>query len=115
MQGEMINESGTMTGGGGRPRAGRMCLGSAAPRRTDDKASAAELAAAEKELAVTQKVRPKPRNVVILWTYTNNCGRNGGNWNFVACIHLMCDVRSILDLLTVRAHLLALSLAHISD
>lgn len=56
----MINESGTMTGGGGKPGAGRMCLGSAAPRRADDKASASELAAAEKELAVTQKARPEP-------------------------------------------------------
>ena len=56
VQGEMINESGTMTGGGGKPRAGRMCLGSAAPCRADDKASASELISAEKELAVTQRV-----------------------------------------------------------
>ena len=61
VQGEIINESGTMTGGGGKPRAGRMCLGSAAPRRADDKASASELAAAEKELAVSQKVCCMPR------------------------------------------------------
>ena len=60
-QGETINETGTMTGGGGRPRAGRMCLGTAAPRRPDDKASAAELASAEKELAVSQKVLSSPQ------------------------------------------------------
>lgn len=56
VQGEMINESGTMTGGGGKPRSGRMCLGTAAPRHADDKASASELMSAEKELACTQKV-----------------------------------------------------------
>ena len=57
MQGELINESGTMTGGGGRPRSGRMCLGSAAPRRQgDDRESAAELAAAEKDLAANVNV-----------------------------------------------------------
>ena len=56
-QGELINESGTMTGGGGRPRAGRMCLGSAAPRRQgDDREDASELAAAEKQLAADLKV-----------------------------------------------------------
>lgn len=57
VQGELINESGTMTGGGGRPRSGRMCLGSAAPRRQgDDREAASELAAAEKALAADLKV-----------------------------------------------------------
>ena len=46
----MINESGTMSGGGGKPRGGRMCIGSAAPKPVDGKAAAAELAAAELEL-----------------------------------------------------------------
>ncbi len=46
-----------MTGGGGRPRAGRMCLGSAAPRRQgDDREAVSELAAAEKALAADLKV-----------------------------------------------------------
>jgi len=39
----MINESGTMTGGGGKPRGGRMCLGSAAPRPLDTREAAAAL------------------------------------------------------------------------
>ena len=60
-QGELINESGTMTGGGGRPRSGRMCLGSAAPRRQgDDREAASELAAAEKALAADLKVSKQP-------------------------------------------------------
>ncbi|KAK9829009.1 hypothetical protein WJX72_003379 [[Myrmecia] bisecta] len=50
LKGEMINESGTMSGGGGKPRGGRMCLGTAAPRTLDTKAAAAELATAEKEM-----------------------------------------------------------------
>ncbi len=49
----MINDTGTMTGGGGRPRGGRMCLGSAAPRPADTRAAAAELAAAEKQEAAS--------------------------------------------------------------
>ena len=56
-QGELINESGTMTGGGARQRSGRMCLGSQAPRRQDDREAATELAASEKELAAGSKVR----------------------------------------------------------
>lgn len=42
-QGEMINESGTMTGGGGKPRGGRMCIGSGAPKSVDPRAAEAEL------------------------------------------------------------------------
>ena len=57
MQGETINESGTMTGGGGKPKGGRMCLGSAAPRSMDTKAATAELAKEEKALSITQQVR----------------------------------------------------------
>jgi len=56
MQGEMINESGTMTGGGGKPRGGRMCLGSAAPRPLDTREVAAALAAAEQELTAGTQV-----------------------------------------------------------
>ena len=46
----MINESGTMSGGGGKPRGGRMCLGKAALCSLDTQAVAAELQAAEQEL-----------------------------------------------------------------
>ena len=45
-----------MTGGGARQRSGRMCLGSQAPRRQDDREAATELATAEKELAAGAKV-----------------------------------------------------------
>lgn len=56
LQGEMINESGTMSGGGGKPRGGRMCLGNAAPRTLDTQAATAELAQAEQELGASQQV-----------------------------------------------------------
>lgn len=46
----MINESGTMSGGGGKPRGGRMCLGKAALCSLDTQTAAAELQAAEQEL-----------------------------------------------------------------
>lgn len=49
----MINESGTMSGGGGKPRGGRMCLGTAAPKTLDTRAAAAELQAAEEELGTS--------------------------------------------------------------
>lgn len=39
----MINESGTMTGGGGKPRGGRMLIGSGAPKSVDPRAAQAEL------------------------------------------------------------------------
>ena len=47
----MINESGTMSGGGGKPRGGRMCLGTASPRSIDTQAADAELQVAEQELS----------------------------------------------------------------
>ncbi|GAB4818756.1 hypothetical protein N2152v2_005802 [Parachlorella kessleri] len=50
LKGEMINESGTMSGGGGKPRGGRMCVGQAAPKNVDARAAAAELQAAEQDL-----------------------------------------------------------------
>ena len=50
VQGEMINEAGTLTGGGGKPRGGRMCLGTAAPRAIDSREAASELASAEQQL-----------------------------------------------------------------
>lgn len=56
VQGEMINESGTMSGGGGKPRGGRMCLGKASPRSLDTQAAAAELQAAEQELSTSTQV-----------------------------------------------------------
>ena len=49
VQGEMINDSGTMTGGGGKPRSGRLRLGSGAPKPVDQRAAAAELDTAEKQ------------------------------------------------------------------
>lgn len=55
-QGEIINETGTMTGGGGRPRGGRMCLGNGAPKVVDVKEAAAELARAEKQAQANEKV-----------------------------------------------------------
>ncbi len=42
MQGQLISESGTMSGGGGRPKGGRMRLGSAAPSSSAADAKAAE-------------------------------------------------------------------------
>ena len=57
LQGQLIAESGTMSGGGGRPSRGRMQLGSAAPRgNVDAKAAAAELAAAEQQLEQANQV-----------------------------------------------------------
>ena len=56
MQGEMINEAGTLTGGGGKPRGGRMCLGNAAPRAIDSREAATELAAAEQQLEQQMQV-----------------------------------------------------------
>lgn len=52
LTGQLIAESGTMSGGGGRPRGGKMRLGSAAPAgvAADAKALEKELAAAEKQL-----------------------------------------------------------------
>lgn len=55
-QGEMINESGTMTGGGGKPRGGRICLGNAPPKAVDTKTAQAELAQAETELKTSVQV-----------------------------------------------------------
>jgi structural maintenance of chromosome 4 len=40
-----------MSGGGGKPRGGRICLGNAAPRSVDTKAASKELEAAEAQLA----------------------------------------------------------------
>lgn len=49
MKGEMINENGTMSGGGAKPRGGRLRLGNAAPNE-GTKDAIAELKTAEKEL-----------------------------------------------------------------
>lgn len=60
-QGEMVNDSGTMTGGGGKPRGGRMRLGSAAPKQASDaRSQAADLAAAEKQEAANLQVSQQP-------------------------------------------------------
>lgn len=60
VQGELIAESGTMSGGAGRPQRGRMCLGSSAPKGTgaaDARAVAAELKAAEQQLEQVRQDR----------------------------------------------------------
>lgn len=71
MQGEIINESGTMTGGGAKPRGGRMCLGSSAPRVVDTKAAAAELAKEEQGMQAVLHVMPPGRlcltNIALPW------------------------------------------------
>ena len=56
LQGEMINESGTMSGGGGKPRGGRMCLGKEARRVIDTSTAQAELQAAEQQLTDSSQV-----------------------------------------------------------
>jgi structural maintenance of chromosome 4 len=56
VQGEIINETGTMTGGGGKPRGGRMCLGNGTPKPLDTREAAAELARAEKQEEAGAKV-----------------------------------------------------------
>lgn len=56
LKGEMINESGTMTGGGGKPRGGRICLGKAAPRAADGKELDAALEEDEQTLAQQAQV-----------------------------------------------------------
>ena len=50
-KGEMINETGTMSGGGAKPRGGRLRLGNAAPKAVDVKEADRDMKAAEKELA----------------------------------------------------------------
>lgn len=57
----MINESGTMTGGGGKARGGRICLGNAPPKPVDAKMAEAELAQAEAELKSSLQVRSVSR------------------------------------------------------
>ena len=52
----MINDSGTMTGGGGKPRGGRLRLGSGAPKPVDQRAAAAELDTAEKQEQASAEV-----------------------------------------------------------
>ena len=65
VQGEMINESGTMSGGGGKPRGGRMCLGKAALASIDTQAAAAELQAAEQELETGAQVQCACQHLVL--------------------------------------------------
>ncbi len=56
-QGQLIAESGTMSGGGGRPSRGRIQLGSSAPRgNVDAKAAAAELKQAEQQMEAANQV-----------------------------------------------------------
>lgn len=61
----LLAESGTMSGGGGKPRGGRMKLGNAAPRAAaaaDGKAAAKELAATEAQLAEVEGQLRQTRN-----------------------------------------------------
>ena len=50
LKGEMINESGTMSGGGAKPRGGRLRLGNAAPNVVSANDAVKDLKEAEKEL-----------------------------------------------------------------
>lgn len=52
LKGEMINENGTMSGGGAKPRGGRMCLGTkaVATDKVDQRKAVEEAACAEEEL-----------------------------------------------------------------
>lgn len=50
VKGEMINENGTMSGGGAKPRGGRMCIG----EKVSSSASDPSLAAKEAETAETE-------------------------------------------------------------
>lgn len=61
VQGEMINESGTMSGGGGKPREGRMCLGKSAACNVDSKQAAAELASSEASFESGKQVSTSSR------------------------------------------------------
>ena len=56
----MINESGTISGGGGKPRGGRMCLGKSAARLVDTGTAKVELEAAEADLAACSQVLVTP-------------------------------------------------------
>ena len=60
LQGDMINETGTMTGGGGKPKGGRMCLGTAAPKSLDTRQAQTDLAEAESEFNVSKQVWGPP-------------------------------------------------------
>ena len=85
LQGQLIAESGTMSGGGGRPSRGRMQLGSAAPRgNVDAKAAAAELAAAEQQLEQANQVG---RGGVAGWLGVVVVGRLG-SWE-AACSRVL--------------------------
>lgn len=64
VKGEMINESGTMTGGGGKPRGGRMCLGKAPPKVVDSREAAADLQSAEQELEQAAAALGEARHAV---------------------------------------------------
>lgn len=55
-QGELISESGTMTGGGGKPRRGKMRLGSGAPAAAASD-EGKDVIVLERDLQQLQKVR----------------------------------------------------------
>jgi len=64
VKGEVINESGTMTGGGGAPRGGRMTLGNRAPVQVNEKHAQADLRQDEEQLALgADELRTAQANV----------------------------------------------------
>lgn len=52
----MINETGTMTGGGGKPKGGRMCIGNAAPKARSQTETSEELVTFEEEFQTSKQV-----------------------------------------------------------
>ncbi|GFH20092.1 structural maintenance of chromosomes protein [Haematococcus lacustris] len=67
LQGQLIAESGTMSGGGGKPQRGRMALGTAAPKSAaaaDAKEAAVELRQAEQQLEQVHAALSRARDTV---------------------------------------------------
>ncbi|KAJ9516738.1 hypothetical protein QJQ45_027143, partial [Haematococcus lacustris] len=67
LQGQLIAESGTMSGGGGKPQRGRMALGTAAPKSAaaaDAKEAAVELRQAEQQLEQVHAALGRARDTV---------------------------------------------------
>ena len=67
-----------MTGGGHKPKGGRLCLGSARPRTVDAKTAAAELVQATKQMEVSQQVQ------CFLLLTNQSWWRVGGCWQWEA-------------------------------
>ena len=66
LAGQLIETSGTMSGGGAKPKGGRMRTGTAAPAPAgDEAAAAAEVAAAEKELKTASVTHEEARAAAV--------------------------------------------------